>query len=174
MSVRSVPMHSRTIVSPTRSVTSIRTSPSCSSQGKWTGVRAHSRSARRPLRSVGAATYDVQPSLTCAYYTYWSGVAAEGVELYPRPGRMIVAAPTNDGHLLPPVRRRVGLVGDAGYHKDLILALGITDASRDAEPLADAVHAGVLWPPTAGIGAGRVSATDQPLLRHLRRNCRGR
>jgi len=33
------------------------------------------------------------------------------------------------------------LVGDAGYHKDPCTALGITDAFRDAEGLADAVHA---------------------------------
>jgi 2-polyprenyl-6-methoxyphenol hydroxylase-like FAD-dependent oxidoreductase len=35
------------------------------------------------------------------------------------------------------------LVGDAGYHKDPILALGITDAFRDAELVADAVDAGL-------------------------------
>src|SRR5207302_10479684 len=34
------------------------------------------------------------------------------------------------------------LVGDAGYHKDPILALGISDAFRDAELLAEALHAG--------------------------------
>ena len=35
------------------------------------------------------------------------------------------------------------LVGDAGYHKDPILALGISDAFRDAELLAQAVDAGL-------------------------------
>jgi flavin-dependent dehydrogenase len=34
------------------------------------------------------------------------------------------------------------LVGDAGYHKDPVLAQGISDAFRSAEWLADAVHAG--------------------------------
>ena len=34
------------------------------------------------------------------------------------------------------------LVGDAGYHKDPIIAQGISDAFRSAEWLADAVHAG--------------------------------
>jgi len=34
------------------------------------------------------------------------------------------------------------LVGDAGYHKDPILAQGISDAFRSAEWLADAIHAG--------------------------------
>ncbi|GLV53926.1 FAD-dependent oxidoreductase [Dictyobacter sp. S3.2.2.5] len=35
------------------------------------------------------------------------------------------------------------LVGDAGFHKDPITAQGITDAFRDAELLANAVHAGL-------------------------------
>jgi flavin-dependent dehydrogenase len=34
------------------------------------------------------------------------------------------------------------LVGDAGYHKDPILAQGITDAMRDSEALAEAIDAG--------------------------------
>ena len=34
-------------------------------------------------------------------------------------------------------------MGDAGYHKDPILALGISDAFRDAELLAGAVDAGL-------------------------------
>lgn len=148
-------------------------------------------------RSVGAPAYDAVPSLTCAYYTYWSGVEANGAELYPRPGRMIVVAPTNDDLLLtiafwpvdefhtvrsdperhfsealelaPGLAERIrrgtrsdrfrgtsrlpnhfrrpygegwALVGDAGYHKDPILALGITDAFRDAELLAEALDAG--------------------------------
>ena len=148
--------------------------------------------------SVKATAYNVEPALTCAYYTYWSGVEMEGVELYPRPDRMIVASPTNDGRvvtiafwpnedfhrvrsdieanfletleLAPGLAERVrgatrsdrfrgttrlpnyfrrpfgdgwALVGDAGYHKDPILALGISDAFRDAELLAGAVDDGL-------------------------------
>jgi 2-polyprenyl-6-methoxyphenol hydroxylase-like FAD-dependent oxidoreductase len=149
-------------------------------------------------RQTRAPTYNDEGTLTCAYYTYWDGVEMDGVELYPRPGRMIVAAPTNDGRVvtivlwpraefhavradlerhflealelapslaarvrsatradrfrgtarLPNVYRRPhgpgwALVGDAGYHKDPILALGISDAFRDAELLAAAMHAGL-------------------------------
>jgi 2-polyprenyl-6-methoxyphenol hydroxylase-like FAD-dependent oxidoreductase len=145
-------------------------------------------------RAVGARLYNVRPTLTCAYYTYWTGVELDGVELYPRPGRMIVASPTHDGRIVtivlfpqqefPAVRADVegsfhsaiklapgleerlrhgaraerfrgtrllpnhfreasgpgwALVGDAGYHKDPILALGISDAFRDAELLAQAI-----------------------------------
>jgi flavin-dependent dehydrogenase len=149
-------------------------------------------------RGVGAREYGSQGTLTCAYYTYWDGVEMEGAELYPRPGNMIVAAPTNDGRvvtiafwpahelhrvredierefmrvieLAPSLAERVyagaraekfrgmsrqpnffrqphgdgwALVGDAGHHKDPILALGITDAFRDADLLAEAVDAGL-------------------------------
>jgi flavin-dependent dehydrogenase len=149
-------------------------------------------------RSVDAPAYNDEGTLTCAYYTYWEGLEMDGVELYPRPGRMIVAAPTNAGRvvtivlwpnaefhavradverhfhealeLAPGLAERAGratrvdrfrgtanlpnfyrrpygdgwaLVGDAGYHKDPILALGIGDAFRDAELLADAADAGL-------------------------------
>ncbi len=148
-------------------------------------------------RSVQAPVYNLTPALTCAYYTYWSDVPIQGGELYPRPDRMIVAAPTNDGQTLaivfwpqadfhavradiegnylkaldlaPGLAERVragtrserfrgtadlpnffrqpygpgwALVGDAGYHKDPILAQGITDAFRDAELLTAALDAG--------------------------------
>jgi flavin-dependent dehydrogenase len=149
-------------------------------------------------RAVRAPTYNDQGTLTCAYYTYWTGLDIDGVELYPRPGCMIVAAPTNNGRvvtivlwpksefqevrsdiegrflealeLAPRLAARVrratrterfrgtgrlpnfyrrphgegwALVGDAGYHKDPILALGISDAFRDAELLAHAIDAGL-------------------------------
>jgi 2-polyprenyl-6-methoxyphenol hydroxylase-like FAD-dependent oxidoreductase len=35
------------------------------------------------------------------------------------------------------------LVGDAGYHKDPFMALGVSDALRDAELLSDAIHEGL-------------------------------
>jgi len=41
------------------------------------------------------------------------------------------------------------LVGDAGYHKDPVTGHGITDAFRDAELLANAVHAGFDGAPVA-------------------------
>ena len=146
-------------------------------------------------RAAGAALYDVRPTLTCAYYTYWDDMDIDGVELYPRPGRMIVASPTHDGRVVtivlwpqaefPAVRADIegsfhaavalapglaerlrsarraerfrgtrllpnhfrtaagdgwALVGDAGHHKDPILALGIGDAFRDAELLAEAIE----------------------------------
>lgn len=149
-------------------------------------------------RSVQAAAYNERPALTCAYYTYWRGVPLGSAELYIRPGRTIVAGPTNDGlamiivywpramfeevrsdieryyleaiEMVPRLAERVrkaerterfrgtadlrnffrkpygpgwALVGDAGYHKDPVTALGICDAFRDAELLASAVDQGL-------------------------------
>jgi flavin-dependent dehydrogenase len=148
-------------------------------------------------RNIQAPTYHATPALTCAYYSYWGDAPMEIAELYPRPGQMIIAAPTNDGQTLviiywpraafhevradieghflkalelaPALANRLrdgkrserfrgtadlpnhfrqphgpgwALVGDAGYHKDPILAQGISDAFRDADLLADAVDAG--------------------------------
>ncbi len=47
--------------------------------------------------AVKAPIYFDRGMLTCNYYSYWSGVQHEGVELYPRPGRTIVVDKTNDG-----------------------------------------------------------------------------
>ena len=51
----------------------------------------------RVARAVAPAEYRAVPTLTCAYYSYWSDVSIEGAELYPRGGRMVGAFPTNDG-----------------------------------------------------------------------------
>jgi flavin-dependent dehydrogenase len=148
-------------------------------------------------KAVGAEEYNVRPVLTCACYAYWRDVTPHLVAIHPRPRRVVVSFPTNDGLTITPVifprdelpavraslerhlldglglvgdfaepfhggarveriramgdlpnffRKPYGdgwaLVGDAGYHKDPILAQGISDAFRSAEWLADAVHAG--------------------------------
>ncbi len=55
-------------------------------------------------RAVQAPTYNVKPDLTCSYYSYWSGVPVEGIELYPRNRRVIGASATNDGKTLVAVQ----------------------------------------------------------------------
>jgi flavin-dependent dehydrogenase len=148
-------------------------------------------------RSVQAPTYHRNPALTCAYYAYWGDIPIQCVELYPRPGRMVIAFPTHDGQVLivvqwphaafhefradvegnylktldlaPALAERVrrgrrserflgtadlpnlfrrphgpgwALVGDAGYYEDPQTAMGMTNAFRDAELLAEAIDAG--------------------------------
>jgi flavin-dependent dehydrogenase len=48
-------------------------------------------------RSVKAQEYDTTPALACMYYSYWSGVPIDGVELYIREKRFAGGFPTNDG-----------------------------------------------------------------------------
>lgn len=47
-------------------------------------------------RRVQAPIYQTKPALTCVYYGYWSGVPLEGAEISTRPGRMVIAFPTNE------------------------------------------------------------------------------
>jgi flavin-dependent dehydrogenase len=152
----------------------------------------------RLARALRAPVYQSTPSLTCWYFSYWSGVPNDGLEIYLRQRRVIFAFPTNDHlfaifiawpieefhqvrsdisgsfmqalDLVPPLAERVrtgkreerffgmadvpnffrkphgpgwALVGDAGCHNDPFMALGICDAFRDAELLANAVDEGL-------------------------------
>jgi flavin-dependent dehydrogenase len=175
-------------------------------EGRVVGVRSGSQSERARLvigadgktsnvaRWVEAPAYEDVPTLTCWYFSYWSGVPGDGLELYLHDRRVIFAFPTNDGLFavfvawpiddlaivrgdierellavvdgVPELAERVragrreerlfgatalpnflrrpygpgwALVGDAGCHKDPYRALGVCDAFRDAELLADAV-----------------------------------
>ena len=148
----------------------------------------------RVAREVKPHEYDTKPSLTFAYYSYWSGVPVDGAQLFFFDDGGMLAFPTHhdltciavggpnaqfhefrkdiEGNffrtleLAPEFARRVrqgtrrerfigtadqpnyfrcpygpgwALVGDAGYHRDFITGLGITDAFRDAELLAEAI-----------------------------------
>lgn len=156
-------------------------------------VGADGRNSRL-ARTVGAQTYESTAPVTCWYWSYWSGVPDDGLEVHVRGNRVVLVFPTNDGLTavfvawtaddLPAVRANLerefmavvdripalaervrggrredrfygstdvpnffrrpagpgwALVGDAGCHKDPCLALGICDALRDAELLADAL-----------------------------------
>jgi len=143
---------------------------------------------------VGATAYESDPPATCWYFSYWTDMPCEGIEIYLRRDRIFLAVATNDAlcnvavafpvemfeqvrgniethfnealALVPQLEERVrrarrverfsgtadlpnfyrkpygpgwALVGDAGCHKDPALALGISDAFRDAELLASAI-----------------------------------
>jgi flavin-dependent dehydrogenase len=46
--------------------------------------------------AVGAEAYEAVPTLSCWYFSYWSGVARAGLELYVNDERAIFAFPAND------------------------------------------------------------------------------
>jgi len=48
-------------------------------------------------RAVKPPEYDTVPSLTFAYYSYFSGIDTEGAEMFPRDDGGILMFPTNDG-----------------------------------------------------------------------------
>jgi 2-polyprenyl-6-methoxyphenol hydroxylase-like FAD-dependent oxidoreductase len=48
-------------------------------------------------RAVHAPMYENTPPLTCWYFSYWSGAALDGLEMYLRDRNVVFAFPTNDG-----------------------------------------------------------------------------
>ncbi len=48
-------------------------------------------------RLVRTPTYHERPAISCAYYSYWSGVPVERFEIHLRPHRAAWSIPTNDG-----------------------------------------------------------------------------
>ena len=59
-------------------------------------------------RAVRAPEYDSRPVAACAYYSYFSGVEQDDIELYVRDGCAFGGAPTNDGLHLVMVNWRAG------------------------------------------------------------------
>ncbi|MET0212736.1 MAG: NAD(P)/FAD-dependent oxidoreductase [Vicinamibacterales bacterium] len=52
-------------------------------------------------RAVRAPEYDIRPVAACCYYSYFSGIAQDDIELYVRDGHAFGGAPTHHGlHLL--------------------------------------------------------------------------
>jgi flavin-dependent dehydrogenase len=83
------------------------------SEGRAVGVRGHHRispasSLRARIvvgadglhstvaRRVAARAYRSHPTLTAAYYSYWSGIQHLGASFHARPGQLILVWPTND------------------------------------------------------------------------------
>jgi 2-polyprenyl-6-methoxyphenol hydroxylase-like FAD-dependent oxidoreductase len=71
-------------------------------------------------RGVRAPDYDVRPVAACAYYSYFSGVPQDDLELYVRDHFAFGGAPTNDGlHLLMvnwPTQEFATVRGDVEAH----------------------------------------------------------
>ena len=135
---------------------------SCGYYAYWSGVLPHIPALHPQPRRV-VITFPTNDELTVTYVAFPRG---EFEEVRSDPERHLVNALRLVVDLEGPFRaaariERVrgtsdlrnffrhpwgggwALVGDAGYHKDPILAQGISDAFRSAEWLADAVHAGL-------------------------------
>lgn len=54
-------------------------------------------------KAVQADKYDIRPTFTCWYYTYWSGIDEEDLVQYLRPYRAFALIPTNDNLVCLPV-----------------------------------------------------------------------
>jgi 2-polyprenyl-6-methoxyphenol hydroxylase-like FAD-dependent oxidoreductase len=71
-------------------------------------------------RAVRAPEYDTRPVAACGYYSYFSGIRQDDIELYPRDRIAFGGAPTNDGlHLLMvnwPARDFTTVRGDVEGH----------------------------------------------------------
>jgi flavin-dependent dehydrogenase len=90
-------------------------------------------------RTVEAPAYNQRPALTCAYYSYWSGVRCDGTEVWIRDRPLfIVAFPTNFG--LTCVAAQVPVSEFSRYRADIggyfMSALGL------APSIAERVRAG--------------------------------
>jgi flavin-dependent dehydrogenase len=65
-------------------------------------------------RAVRAPEYDCRPIAACGYYSYFSGVPQDDIELYVREHRAFGGAPTNDGLHLVMVNWPASLAGARG------------------------------------------------------------
>jgi 2-polyprenyl-6-methoxyphenol hydroxylase-like FAD-dependent oxidoreductase len=88
-------------------------------------------------KSVAAQEYRVRSPRTLAYYTYWSGVAMSGGEIYSRPGMAIGAWPTGDGLTMTYLARPVGEHAD--FRRDVE---GNFLASLDSVGLGERIKCG--------------------------------
>jgi 2-polyprenyl-6-methoxyphenol hydroxylase-like FAD-dependent oxidoreductase len=101
-------------------------------------------------RAVHVAEYDVRPTAACCYYSYFSGVTQDDIELYVRDHCAFGGAPTNDGlHLVMvnwPTRNFPAVRADVEGH--------VWRALDGAPDFAARVHAGrreEKWYGTAGV-----------------------
>jgi flavin-dependent dehydrogenase len=91
---------------------------------------------RRSLvaRAVQAPTYNTCPPLTCAYYSYWSGVDIDKLEVYTRLGCVVLSFPTMDGLALAyaawPATEFKAVRTDIAGHFERVLARAPSLAQR--------------------------------------------
>ena len=90
-------------------------------------------------RVVQAPQYQSRPPLQGTYFTYWSGVPMEGIEIYPRDYRCIYGWPTNDNLTL--IGANWAIRDFSGVHADIEgNYFKVLEAA--APGLAEQVHSG--------------------------------
>jgi len=126
-----------------------------SSNGRIIGIRGHKRNGAEIEESakivigadgrhslvasaVGAEEYETRPVMTCCYYSFWRDVPPHQVAMRPRPDRLMVTTPTNDGLTLAlvsfPIAEFDAVKSDIDRH---------FMASIDTVPeISEALHAG--------------------------------
>ena len=90
-------------------------------------------------RAVGAAEYNTQPAITFTWFSYWSDVAAEGVETWLGRHRMAYAWNTNEGLALVGINWPVSLLDEV---RSDVEGRFFESLSLVAPTLADRVRAG--------------------------------
>ena len=76
-------------------VAGVRSTKGATERARWV-IGADGRNSGVAKR-VQAPAYEDEPTVSCWYFSYWSGVTGNGLELYLRDRRVIFAFPTNDG-----------------------------------------------------------------------------
>ena len=90
-------------------------------------------------RIVQAPVYAATPALSCVYYTHWSGLRVEGLELYLPPRRAIVMLPTNEELALLAISwpteefHRVRADIEGQYWQALALVPGLAERVRSGQ-----------------------------------------
>ena len=123
--------------------------------GKVTGIQAKRRGARFEesaritvgadgkhsliAKLAAAPEYDRIPSISCVYYSYWSGIEVKGLEVYLREGYSFLLAPTNEeltiAAIIAPVAEfpRIRLDIDHAFRQYMGNIEGMPDRFADAE-----------------------------------------
>ena len=89
-------------------------------------------------RSVGAPMIDRRPASTVTIYSYWRGLPVDGLELYTRPGRFLVVAPTNDDLTFAAVQLPVSRAGEVRHDVTAAFLGALEDAPSLAARVAEA------------------------------------
>jgi flavin-dependent dehydrogenase len=137
------------------------------SDGAVVGIRGHSRDTTRTeerarivigadgvnsrvAQAVRAPEYDTKPIADCGYYSYFSGVEQEDIELYVRDGVAFGGVPTNDGlHMVMfswPTRDFTAIRADVEGHVWQAL-----EGAPDFRARVRAGHREERWYGTAGV-----------------------